>query len=190
MCCRRLLLFKHKEAKTYNKTTKKTKQREGAYLQALALPSHFWLMLLPFRFKLFSRSIFFFSSEREKNYTVKKKCKEGKELTFKLLFCPLTFGFCFWPLIFGLSFQALSPWHFFFKWKKKEKHKEKKNHREEKNAKNGRSLPFFSRFYIWDEALLLLFPFHIPSTLSSPPSSSLVSHVSLKLCVIQDRELS
>jgi len=65
---------------------------------------------------------------------------------------------------------------------KKEKHKEKKNHREEKKCKEEKrgSLPF-----IWDETLLLLSPFHIPSTLSSPPSSSLVSHVSSKFCATQ-----
>jgi len=68
--------------------------------------------------------------------------------------------------------------------------KEKKNHREKKDAKKGESLFFFSCFCIWDEVLLLLSPLHIPSTLSSPLSSSLVSHVSLKLCVTQIRELS
>jgi hypothetical protein len=36
----------------------------------------------------------------------------------------------------------------------------------------------------------LLSPFHIPSTLSFPPSSSLVFHVSSKLCATQARELS
>jgi hypothetical protein len=73
---------------------------------------------------------------------------------------------------------------------KKKKNTKKKNHREKKNAEKGRSLPFFSRFYIWDEALLLLSLLHIPSTLSSPPSSSLVSHVSSKLCATQAWELS
>jgi hypothetical protein len=53
--------------------------------------------------------------------------------------------------------------------------------KEKKNAKKGGSLPFFSRFCVWDETLLLPSPLHIPSTLSSPPSSSLVSHISSKL---------
>ncbi len=44
-----------------------------------------------------------------------------------------------------------------------------------KNAKKEVSLPFFSRFYIWDEVLLLPSPLHVPSKLSSSHSSSLVS---------------
>jgi hypothetical protein len=82
---------------------------------------------------------------------------------------------------------------FFFSSRRKLKNykeEKKKNHREKKNAKKGGSLSFFSCFCIWDEVLFLPSPLHFPSTLSSPPSSSLVSHVSLKLCVIQARELS
>jgi hypothetical protein len=67
---------------------------------------------------------------------------------------------------------------------KKNKHKEKKTIKKEKNLEIARSLPSFSRFCIWDEALLLLSPFHISSTLSSPPSSSLASHVSSKLSML------
>jgi hypothetical protein len=61
---------------------------------------------------------------------------------------------------------------------------------EKKNVEKGGSLPFFSRFCIWDEAFFLPFPLHVPSMLNSPPSSSLVSHVSLKLCATQAHELS
>ncbi len=68
--------------------------------------------------------------------------------------------------------------------------KKKKTKRGKKNAKKGEILPFFSRFCIWDEVLVLPSPLHIPSMLSSPPFSSLVSHVSLKLCVTQAQELS
>jgi len=79
---------------------------------------------------------------------------------------------------------------FFFS-SKKTKHKIKKNHREEKKSvEKGGSLPFFSCFHIWDEVLLLPSLLHVPSTLSSPPSSSLVFQVSSKLCAIQARELS
>jgi hypothetical protein len=79
---------------------------------------------------------------------------------------------------------------FFFSSKRKEKkHKGKKNHREEKNVEKGGNLPFFSRFYIWDEVFLLPSPLHIPSTLNSPPSSNLVSHISSKLCATQVQEL-
>jgi hypothetical protein len=66
---------------------------------------------------------------------------------------------------------------------------ENKKHREEKNCREGRELTFF-RFYIRDEALLLPSPFHIPSKLSSSPSSSLVSHISSKLCGTEAQELS
>jgi len=75
--------------------------------------------------------------------------------------------------------------------KEKKTHTQKKNPIErKKNVEKGGRLPFLSCFCIWDEALLLLSPLHIPSTLSSPPSSSLVSHVSLKLCATQAQELS
>ncbi len=80
---------------------------------------------------------------------------------------------------------------FFFSSKRIEKNtKRKKTIEMEKNAKKGGSLPFFSCFYIWDEALLMPSPLHVPSTMSSPPSSSLVSQVSLKLYATQARELS
>jgi hypothetical protein len=69
--------------------------------------------------------------------------------------------------------------------KRKEKYK-----KEKKNVEKGGSLLFFSHFYIWDETLLFLSPLHISSTLSSPPSSSLVSRVSSKLYATQARELS
>jgi len=70
------------------------------------------------------------------------------------------------------------------------KEEEKKNHKKKKNVEKGGSLPFFSCFCIWDETFLLLSPLHIPSMLSSAPSSSLMSNISLKLCVTQVRELS
>jgi len=67
---------------------------------------------------------------------------------------------------------------------KKNKHKEKKTIKKEKNLEKAGSLPSFSHFCIWDETLLLLSPFHISSTLSSPLSSSLVFHVSSKLSML------
>jgi hypothetical protein len=66
----------------------------------------------------------------------------------------------------------------------------KKKHKEKKNAEYEGSLPFFFRFDIWDEVFLLSSHFHVPSTLSSPPFLSLVSHVSSKLYVIQAQKLS
>jgi hypothetical protein len=57
----------------------------------------------------------FFSQEEEKKKKKKtigrkKKCKERKELTFKLLLCPFIFGFHFWLHASAFSFQALFPW--------------------------------------------------------------------------------
>jgi len=63
---------------------------------------------------------------------------------------------------------------FFFSNRRKKKHRKK-------NAKKGGNLPFFTCFFVWDEALFLPFPLHVPSILSFPPSSSFVSHVSSKL---------
>jgi hypothetical protein len=74
--------------------------------------------------------------------------------------------------------------------KRKKNTEQNKTIEKKKNAKKGGNLPFFSHFYIWDEELLLPSPLHVPSTLSSPPSSSLMSFVSSKLCATQAPELS
>jgi hypothetical protein len=66
----------------------------------------------------------------------------------------------------------------------------RKNKNTEKiNVEKVGNLFLFSHFYIWDETLLLSFPLHVPSTLSSPFFSSLVFDVSLKLCATQAQEL-
>jgi len=82
-----------KKTKHTRKQHKKTKKKEGAYLQTPSLPSHLWFLLLPFCFKRFLLGIFFFSSRRKKKKNIEKK----------------------------------------------------------KSAEKGGSLPFFSRFCIWDE---------------------------------------
>ncbi len=61
-----------KKTKHTKKQQKKTKRREGVYFQAPALPSHFWLLLLPFCFKHFLLASS--SSQAEE-----KKCREGSE---------------------------------------------------------------------------------------------------------------
>jgi hypothetical protein len=135
--------------------------REGAYFQAFALPSHFWLLLLPFRFKCFLLTSSSFQTKEKKNHREEKNAKKGGNL----------------PL--------------FKQKKRKKKHKErreftscqiegkkkKKTHKEKKIIENRKNVEkvIFSPFCIWDEALLLLFPLQIPSTLNSPPSSSLMS---------------
>ncbi len=103
-----------KKTKHTRKQQKKTKKREGVYLQAFALPFHFWLMLLPSCFytsvSVLSWHPFFFKhnnkkkTQEKKNHREEKKCKEGKELTFKLPLCPFTFGSHFYPPPFALPF--------------------------------------------------------------------------------------
>jgi len=76
----RFLLLKHKEYKTHKKTTKKkTKRREGVYLQIPFLSFHFWPPLVPFYFKHFL--LVSFSSqakEKEKNKEKKNHREEEK----------------------------------------------------------------------------------------------------------------
>jgi hypothetical protein len=178
-------------ASSSSQAGKKCKERRELSFKLPLCPFTFGSPFCPPAFTLLfqtlSRGNFFFSSKRKE-----KKCREGRELTFKLSLCPLIFGSFFYPLVSTFSFQAFFPWHLLLiKQKKRKKNTNlKKTIEKKKNAEKGGSLPFFSRFYIWDEALLLLSPLHIPSALSSPPSSSLVFHISSKLCAIQTRELS
>ncbi len=69
-------------------------RREGAYLQALTLPSHFWLSLVASYFCPFVSNAFSLASSSQaeekkrkhkgkKNHR-KKKCRERKEHTFFL----------------------------------------------------------------------------------------------------------
>ncbi len=102
------------------------------------------------------------------------------------------------PLLGPTSGLMFLPFHFkhflfsiffFSNRRKKKKHKEKKSYKRKKNVEKEGSLPFFSHFYIWDEALLLFSSLRIFSKLNSPPSSSLVSHISSKLCATQPLEM-
>jgi hypothetical protein len=112
----------------------------------------------------------FFSNKRKKR---KRKTIEKKKNAKKEGSLPLSSRstLSFLALASTLLFQALSP-SIFFSTKQK---KQKKTIKKIKDAEKGGSLSFFSRFCIWDEALLLLSPLHIPSMLSSPPSSSPMS---------------
>jgi len=187
------LLFQTLSPSTFffSSKRKEKKCREGKELS-------FKLLLYPFTlcscfcplastclFQTLSHGIFFFlnrlKKNKEKKTIEKKKCREGKEFTFKLSFSPFTFGSCFYPLVFAFLLQTPSPLHFFSQAEGKNTIKKKTN------VEKGGSLTFFSCFCIWDEALLLLSPLHIPSMLSTPPSSSLVSHISSKLCATQAR---
>jgi uncharacterized membrane protein len=60
---------------THTKTTKKTKRREGAP----TLPSHFWLLLLPFCFKHFFLASSFSHAKEKRKKTKKKKTIEKKK---------------------------------------------------------------------------------------------------------------
>jgi len=86
---------------------------------------------------VFSPSIFFFSSIREKKTIEKKKyAKKGGSLPSSS-----RFALSFLALASALSFQAFSPGIFFFSNIRKKKHK-KKTHRKEKICREGRELTF------------------------------------------------
>ncbi len=180
------ILFLKQKEKKHKKEKKWRKGREISF-KLPCCPFIFGFRFCPlistFLFQTLSPNIFFLS-KRKKNQN-KTKCRKGKEFTSKLSLYLLSFGSYVWSLVSSLLFQAFSPWHLLiFKQKKRKKNTKKKN------AKKGKSLPFFSHFYIWDEMFLLLFPFHTSLTLRSTPSSILVSHVSLKSYVIQAWEFS
>ncbi len=157
-------------------------RREGVHLQAPVLPSHFWLLLLPFYFYLFVSSIFSWhflllkQKKRKKNTKKKKsqrkkKCKEGKELTFKLPFYP-----SFLALALAFLFQALSLGIFFFSNKRKKKKNTKKNKsiKKKKIAEKGGSLPSSSistLSFLAHASTLLLLPFRFKCFLLTSSSS-------------------
>jgi hypothetical protein len=101
----------------------------------------------------FLPGIFFLSSskkkktQRKKNHREEKTCKEGKELTFKLLLCPLTFDFCFCFLVLHFHFKCFILTSSFYQVEEK-----KKNHREKKicRKKEGAYLQaFVLPFQFW-----------------------------------------
>jgi len=108
----------------------------------LTFGSRFCFPVFALPFHVLSLNIFFLSSskkkktQRKKNHREEKTCKEGKELTFKLLLCPLTFDshFCF--LVLHFHFKCFILTSFFYQVEGK------KNHREKKNAKKGREFTF------------------------------------------------
>jgi len=113
---------------------KEMQRREGIFLQAPVLPFHFWVPLLPSHFcpsvsNAFPWHLLLLKEKKrkeKKNHIEKKKCKEGKELSFKLSLCPLTFGSHFCPPASALPFQTLSLGIFFFSSRRKEKKRETK----------------------------------------------------------------
>jgi hypothetical protein len=110
--CHRFLLLKHKKDKTYKKTTKKNQEKGRSFFlnSRFALPflvptSTF--PLLPFCFKRFLlASSYSQAKEKKKNHGEEKKCRERRELSFKLLFYLLTFGSHFCPSVSNAFF-----WH-------------------------------------------------------------------------------
>jgi hypothetical protein len=117
-----------KKKKTQEKKTieKKKNVKKGrslpsnshSALSLLALASAF--PLLHFRFKHFllasssSQAKEKKKNTKKKNHSEENKCREERELTFKLPFYPLIFGSYFCPPAFALLFQALSFDIFFF----------------------------------------------------------------------------
>jgi hypothetical protein len=184
------LFFSNTKKTEHMKTTKKKfKTKEGAYLQTPALP--FYPLAFAFLFQALSLAIFLFSNRRKKKTQRKKKCTEGRELTFKLLFYLLIFGSYFCSLVFDLSFQALSPGIFSSRRKeKKRKTQRKKNHREGKKlqSREGAYLSSLaSAFGMKRSSCFLLFTFFNVElfTFLKP-----YVYFSSKLCATQIRELS
>jgi hypothetical protein len=81
------------------------------------------LPLLPFCFKRFflASSSFQVEEKEKKPHKKEKKCKERKELSFKLLLCPLTFGSHFYPFV-----SNVFSWHFLLLKQKGEKKTQRK----------------------------------------------------------------
>jgi hypothetical protein len=113
-------------SQTQKRQQKKTKKKEGAYLQAPTLPSHFWLPLLPFYFKCFlvaSSS----SQVGEKKKTIEKKRNTKKGGTFPLSsrstlsLLGLAFALPLLPLCFKHFILAFSPFQAKKKGKKQRK---------------------------------------------------------------------
>ncbi len=64
---------------------KKNAKKGGTYFQAPTLPSHFWLLLLPFRLKRFLlASSSQIGKKKKKIHRKEKKCRKGRKLTFLL----------------------------------------------------------------------------------------------------------
>ncbi len=126
----------HTQRKKTIKKKKNVKKGESSpsnsrFTLSLLVPTYAFLLLY-FHFKRFLLASSSFQAKEKKKNTKekktinKKKCKEGKELTFKLPLYPLIFGSYFYPSVSTLSFQALSLGIFFFSNKRKKKLK--KNH--------------------------------------------------------------
>jgi hypothetical protein len=111
--CHHFLLLKHKEDKTHKKITKR-KRREGSYLQAPTLPSHFWLSLLPFCFKCFLLASSCPQAKKKKKKPKEKKINAKKGGSFPsnsrsaLSLLDPTFAFPLLPFYFKCFFLASS----------------------------------------------------------------------------------
>jgi hypothetical protein len=103
-----VFFFSNIEKKKHiRKQQQKTKRREGAYLQALTLPSHFWLLFLPFRFKHFLLASSSSQTKEKKNtqkekktIEKKKKCRDKRELYLQAPDLPSHFWLLLLPFCF------------------------------------------------------------------------------------------
>jgi hypothetical protein len=103
---------------THKKTTKKNQEKgkEGAYLQALALPYHFWFLFLPSHFctsvsSAFSWHLFIFK-QKKKTHTHKEKKTIKKKIYVKKRSLPSSSHSAFSLLTPIFTFLLL---HFCFK---------------------------------------------------------------------------
>jgi hypothetical protein len=180
-----VFFFSNIKKTKHTKKLQQKKQGEGRELTfklplcPLTFGSHFCPLTFALSFQVFFPNIFFFSSKKKKKkHRTENKCKERKELTFKLLLYLLTFDSRFYPPTFAFLFQTFSLGIFFFSSRRKKKHththKEKKNHRKKKNAKKGGRLPLSSHFalsFLALASILLLLPFRFKHFLLASSSS-------------------
>jgi hypothetical protein len=98
-------------------------KREGAFLQAPARPSYFWLSLLPFCFKRFFITFFSFQAKEKKRKPIEKNinAKKRKSLPSSSRSAHSLLAFAFGILFLPFRFKHFLLGIFFFSSKRKEK---------------------------------------------------------------------
>jgi len=181
--CRCLFLFKHREEKKHNKTTKKIpRERKELTFKFPLCPFTFGFHFCPptfaLPFQVFSLGIFFFLSKKKKHK--EEKTIEKKKYADKGRSLPSSSHSALSLLASASTFLLL---HFHFKrfflasssYQIEDKTKShKKTHKEEKNAEKGRSLPSSSHStlsFLAPASTFLLLPFHFKCFLLASSSS-------------------
>ncbi len=144
-----------KKIKHTRKQLKKNQKKGGSLTSSSHLAFSFLVLASAFPFLHFRFMCFLLTSssfqvvrkkkhKEKKNHREEKTCKEGKELTFKLLLCPLTFDsrFCFLVLHFHFKCFILTSYFYQVEVKKKKTTKKKKCKKREGTYFQALVLPF------------------------------------------------